>query len=290
MEAGVIFDLHSHSNQSDGILSPQALMSRAKDRGVKVLALTDHDTIAGLAVARQAAVELDLVLVDGIEFSSRWGKGGVHIVGLGIDTGSEVLARAITAQQEARRSRALAIAERLHKAGIPDALAGAEAIAGNALVGRPHFAQHLVNIGVVANINAAFKRYLGSGKSADVKHPWPHIDEVIHWIHGAGGVAVLAHPCKYDLTRTKMCALINDFALAGGDAIEVISGQQASGVADDLARIATANGLLASCGSDFHMPDHPWQELGNFGKLPSHCEPVWRSLGFTDTAINGVFS
>jgi Predicted metal-dependent phosphoesterases (PHP family) len=93
-------------------------------------------------------------------------------------------------------------------------------------------------------------------------------------------VAVLAHPFKYDLTRTKMCALIGDFAVQGGDALEVISGQQASGVADDLARIAEANRLYASCGSDFHVPDQPWQELGNFGTLPEQCRPVWQLLGY----------
>lgn len=280
MESGVIFDLHSHSNQSDGILSPQALLSRAKQRGVKVLALTDHDTIAGLAAARQAADEHDLVLINGIEFSSRWGKGGVHILGLGIDLTNPVLLDAIEAQQQARADRASAISERLRKSGFPGALAGAKAIAVDAPVGRPHFAQYLVNIGAVNTISSAFKKYLGAGKPADVKYQWPDMRTVIEWIHEAKGVVVLAHPCKYELTRSKMCALIGDFAAAGGDAIEVISGQQASGVADDLARIATANGLSASCGSDFHMPDQPWQDLGNFGKLPPHCRPVWQLLGF----------
>ena len=276
----MIFDLHCHSNQSDGILSPDALLSRAKAKGVDVLALTDHDTIAGLASARQAASQQGVQLINGIEFSSQWGRNGAHIVGLGVDTASSSLRDAITAQQDARTQRALAIAERLQKAGFSDALEGAQTLAGDALVGRPHFAQWLVNIGAVANMNAAFKKYLGAGKPADVKYQWPVMYTVIEWIHAAAGVAVLAHPCKYDLTRTKMCALIGDFAAAGGDALEVISGQQAAGVAEDLARIAEANQLYASCGSDFHMPDQPWQELGNFGVLPTRCRPVWQLLGF----------
>lgn len=276
----MIFDLHSHSNQSDGILSPEALMSRAKTRGVTVLALTDHDTIAGLRAAQQAADENGLVLVNGIEFSSQWGRGGVHIVGLGLDVNSEGLLDAIATQQQARIDRAQAISDRLAKLGISGALAGARQLAGDALVGRPHFAQYLVSIGAAKNIQGAFKKFLGAGKPADVKYQWPGIQQVIEWIHGAGGVAVLAHPFKYELTRTKMCALIGDFAAQGGDGLEVISGQQASAATQDLARIASANGLSASCGSDFHMPDQPWQELGNFGPLPEQCHPIWRRLGF----------
>lgn len=255
-------------------------MSRAKERGVAVLALTDHDTIAGICAAQQAAILSGVTLIAGIEFSSQWGKSGVHIVGLGIDPGSEVLAAAIRQQQTARAERARAIGARLEQLGVPGALAGAQALANGGQVGRPHFAQFLVDTGRVKSQAAAFKKYLGTGKPADVRFQWPGIQTVIDWIHAGGGVAVLAHPCKYPLTRTKMCALVGDFAQAGGDALEVISGQQASGVAEDLARIASANGLAASCGSDFHRPDASWQELGNFGRLPAQCRPVWSLLGF----------
>jgi predicted metal-dependent phosphoesterase TrpH len=277
----VIFDLHSHSNYSDGILSPAALMSRAKANGVTVLALTDHDTIAGLRDAQQAADENDLVLIPGIEFSSQWGKIGVHIVGLGIATESDVLASAIVEQRQSRLSRAQAIAERLAKLGFIGALEGAQRFAGDALVGRPHFARHLVDIGAVRQPQDAFKKFLGTGKPADVKYQWPDIHQIIAWIHAAGGQAVLAHPLKYQLTRTKMRGLISDFAAAGGDALEVISGQQSHADTDALARLATEHHLSASCGSDFHMPNQSWQELGNFGRLPAHCHPVWRRLGFT---------
>lgn len=256
------------------------LLSRAKERDVNVLALTDHDTIAGLILAQQAADECGITLINGIEFSSQWGKGGVHIVGLGVDVSSAVLKEAIEHQHHARVNRAEQIAARLAKAGIVGALEGAQVIAGDALVGRPHFAQYLVNVGVVNNINSAFKKYLGAGKPADVKYQWPDMPTVINWIHAAGGVAVLAHPYKYDLTRTKVCALVSAFAQVGGDALEVISGQQASAMTTDLAKIAAVNNLAASCGSDFHAPNHPWQELGNFSELPENCRPVWQLLGF----------
>jgi len=262
------------------MLSPEAVIARAKERGVSVLAITDHDTIAGVGIAQKAALELGIALINGIEFSSQWGKGGVHIVGLGVDVNSPVLIAAVEFQDRARTARAIAIADRLSKAGFPGALAGAQAIAGNATLGRPHFAQYLVTIGAVKNINAAFKKYLGAGKPADVKYQWPSMEQIIEWIHAAGGVAVLAHPAKYELTRTKMCALIDSFAAAGGDALEVISGLQQASMTEDLLRIANARSLHASCGSDFHFPGQVWQELGSFGSLPAHAKPVWELLGY----------
>lgn len=270
-----LYDLHAHSNVSDGILSPEMLVSRAKDKGVDVLALTDHDTVAGLARAREAAAEQGLRLIDGIEFSCNWGKIGVHIVGLAVDPASAVIQQAVGEQCRIRELRAEKIAERLHKLGLPGALAGARALAGEAVLGRPHFAQFLVDTGAVKSLNQAFKKYLGAGKPGDVKHMWPAMETAIDWIRAAGGVAVLAHPHKYNLTRTKICALASDFAAAGGRALEVLSGRQEPGVAEDLARIARERGLYASCGSDFHMPDQPWQELGAFGTMPALCKPVW---------------
>ena len=276
----MIFDLHCHTHFSDGMLSPEAVVARAKERGVTVLAITDHDTIAAVGIAQKAALDAGITLISGIEFSSQWGKGGVHIVGLGVDVNSPALIAAVEFQEAARNARALAIGDRLSKAGFSGALAGAQAIAGNATLGRPHFAQYLVAVGAVKNINAAFKKYLGAGKPADVKYQWPLMDQVITWIREAGGVAVLAHPAKYDLTRTKMCALTDAFVAAGGDAIEVISGLQPQALTEDLLRIANERSLYASCGSDFHMPDQPWQELGGFGRLPAHAKPVWELLGY----------
>ena len=277
----MIFDLHCHTHFSDGLLSPEAVIARAKERGVAVLAITDHDTIAAVGIAQKAAVESGITLISGIEFSSQWGRGGVHIVGLGVDVNSPALIAAIEFQEQARTARAVAIADRLSRAGFPGAFAGAQAIASNGTLGRPHFAQYLVAIGAVKNINAAFKKYLGTGKPADVKYQWPLMDQVIAWIHAAGGVAVLAHPAKYELTRTKMCALVDSFVAAGGDALEVISGLQPAALTEDLLRIANTRLLHASCGSDFHIPDQPWQELGSFGRLPANAKPVWELLGYS---------
>lgn len=270
-----VYDLHCHSNCSDGILSPLELVSRAKAQNVTHLALTDHDTTQGIKMAQNAAAEMGIDLIPGIEFSSQWNGRGIHIVGLNVDLGSKVLNEAVIRQRESRETRAEAIAIKLESKGFSGVYEGAKKHAGDAMLGRPHFAKYLVEIGAVKNIAQAFKRYLGAGKVGDVKQMWPDFDEVISWINAAGGVAVLAHPDKYDITRTKLRLLTADFAEAGGRAIEVISGKQKVGLAEDMQRIADMFDLLSSCGSDFHSPGQPWQELGAFGSLPKNAKPVW---------------
>lgn len=255
-------------------------MSRAKMRGVDVMSLTDHDTIAGLSAARQAADEQGIGFVDGIELSTHWGRFGIHVVGLGFDPANAALNNSLKTLSEARLARAEAIALQLAKLGFPQALVGAKTFAGDADIGRLHFARYLVSIGAVKNVQAAFKKYLGAGKAADVKHQWPEIGQAVELINGAGGIAVLAHPLKYDFTRTKMRTLIQEFAALGGKAVEVISGYQPINTTLDLAKIVVGNHLLGSCGSDFHVPDQPWQDLGGFGSLPEQVTPVWQQLGY----------
>ena len=116
---------------------------------------------------------------------------------------------------------------------------------------------------------------MGDGKVGDVKQHWAELPQIIQWIRGAGGIAVLAHPLKYKLTRTKLKKLIEDFIKAGGQGIEVVSGQQQAQQTADLAQLCEQNKLLASCGSDFHMPGRPWAELGLFASLPANVTPVW---------------
>lgn len=272
----MIYDLHAHSNVSDGILSPRELVCRAKEQGVDVLALTDHDTLTGLDAARAAAEACSLRLIDGIELSTLWAGRGVHIVGLNIDCKSPALTQAVQAQQSARLERAHRIGEKLAKAGIAGAFEGASRYAEGENLGRPHFAKYLVEAGHVANFQAAFKQYLGAGKLGDVKQLWLPLGEVIAAIKAAGGVAVLAHPLKYELTRTKLCTLLDAFRGEGGEAVEVISGSQTAQETESLALLARQFGFYASCGSDFHLPGQPWQELGVASRLPEHCKPVWQ--------------
>lgn len=273
----MIYDLHTHSNASDGILSPEALVSRALARGVTHLAITDHDTLTALPEAYAQAQGSGLDLISGIEFSTQWRGRGVHLVGLNMDLDGPGLLAAVHSQAEARTSRALEIARRLEKLGFTDVWAGARQFAGSEALGRPHFAQYLVQKGYVPSMQAAFKKYLGASKTGDVQQCWLEPDEIVAAINGAGGVAVLAHPLKYALTHTKLRALVTDFSGWGGQALEVISGHQSSVDTQLMARVAQQHQLYASCGSDFHVPDRPWQELGAFGKLPECCTPVWHS-------------
>lgn len=273
----MIADLHCHSTASDGALSPRDLLRRASDGGVELLAITDHDTVDAYAGLDRTHVS-GMRVVPGVEFSAQWRGCTIHIVGLGIDLDSPVLATAIDRQQAARAERAEVIAARLNRLGLDDALAGARRIAGDTAIGRPHFAKFLLESGRVKSISAAFKKYLGPGKPGDVKHFWPPIDEVVGWIRAAGGTAVIAHPGKYKLTNTRLGLLVDEFAEHGGQAIEVLCGRQAPDLTKKLATICNDRSLYASCGSDFHVPDQPWSELGRCGPLPPACRPVWELL------------
>ncbi|PCO06383.1 PHP domain-containing protein [Microbulbifer flavimaris] len=277
-----LVDLHCHSSASDGILSPAQLVSRAKSCGVTLLALTDHDTVAGIGEARAAAAGTGVTLLPGIEFSSRWGKQLVHVVGLGVDTESPILRQAIAARDALRAERAERIAERLEKRGFTGALEGARRLAGAGVLGRPHFARWLVEAGHVQDTARAFKRYLGAGKCGDVTVEWPQLEQTVGEIHGAGGCAVLAHPLKYGMTRTRLLRLMTEFRSAAGDAVEVVCGRQnpvqtrevTRLVADAAQATSGAGTLLCSVGSDFHQPGQPWRELG-CAQLPADVEPVW---------------
>jgi hypothetical protein len=269
----MIYDLHSHTTFSDGVLTPRALISRAVEKCVDVLAITDHDTLD--AYQDMPATNVDITVVPGIEFSTQWENTGVHIVGLNIDPDSDAICAGVAFQTDARLQRARLIGERLKARGIENAFDGANRLSRGSYIGRPHFAQHIINIGRAKSMNAAFKKYMGDGQVGDVRQHWAELSQVIQWIREAGGIAVLAHPLKYKLTRTKLKKLIADFVVVGGQGIEVISGQQQAGNTADLAQLCEQNNLLASCGSDFHMPGRSWAELGRFASLPAHVTPVW---------------
>lgn len=268
-------DLHCHSTASDGALSPEALVARAVEQGVSHLALTDHDTIAGLEVARSAASGSGLSLINGVELSCVWRSHTIHVVGLDFDERDPAFLGALERQNENRWQRARMIADRLSRLNVDQLLERATKAAGGEVPGRPHFAEVLVEDGVVPKVAHAFKRYLGTGKPGDVKACWPELPEVVRWIVSAGGIAVLAHPRKYRLTATRLRALTADFCGAGGQGIEVSVSGQSSGDLGFVAELARREKLWASQGSDFHFPGAPWCELGRIMKMPEGLEPVW---------------
>ncbi|WP_086480776.1 PHP domain-containing protein [Oceanospirillum sanctuarii] len=269
------FDLHSHSTCSDGRLSPTELVQLAASEGVHTLSLTDHDTVQGIPEARQAAEAAGIGLIAGVEISTTWSGCNVHIVGLNLDIDNPVLVEGLKEQQAARQKRAEIIAEKLSSLGVENFLQKAESVAKGAELGRPHFAQVLVDEGVVENMPEAFKKYLGAGKKGDVKSLWPTVEKAVEWIKAAGGVAVVAHPLHYKMTNMKRRALLKAFKDAGGEAMEVVSGsQQSRDQTNYMAQLAKEYDLAASVGSDFHFPSQ-WQKPGKTNHLPETVNPVW---------------
>ena len=270
-----MIDLHCHSYFSDGELSPSALLKKALDAGVRVLALTDHDTTEGLLPLHLAACDSDIKIIDGIELSVRWKKYDMHIIGLNIKLDNPDLCGLIAQQNESRIARARLIGDRLINCGIEDAYQKASEIAGHARVGRPHFAQVLINEGRACDMKTAFKRFLGQGRAAYVPTEWVSLDAAIAVIVQSGGQAVIAHPLKYALTRTKLHELIKAFKLAGGAGMEVVSGMITADQANELAGLCTRFELLASTGSDYHGDNLSRTALGQQRTLPVNCIPIW---------------
>lgn len=276
----MIVDLHCHSTASDGVLAPAALVERAHARGIRLLALTDHDTLEGLDAARIAAQALDMHLVNGIELSCVWNGATVHVLGYGFSTEAPALQQAIAELHEGRWRRAELIAQRLAAKGMPGALEGARAIqqelgdSGNAPA-RPHFAEYLVRAGHVRDRAEAFRKWLGSGKLGDVKQHWPSLVQTLTTLREAGAWISLAHLWQYDFTRSKRRRLVIEFVEAGGHALEVVNGMQPLEQVGGLSILAREFGLLASIGSDFHAPGD-WSELGLYRALPEDLQPLWK--------------
>ncbi len=268
----MIVDLHCHSTASDGLLAPAEVVARAAGQGVALLALTDHDTTTGLPEAAEAARRLGMGFVPGIEISTTWSHGTVHIVGLDIDPDHPRLRQGLEQLAEERARRAEVMIQRLARLGI----VGAEAaIPGDPrAAGRSHFARWLVDQGHAKDWRQAFKRYLGRGKPAYVPGRWATLAEAVEWIRSAGGVAVLAHPARYRLTHSKLTRLLTDFRTVGGTALEVVSSSHSEDDRRCMAQLAGRFALWASAGSDFHGPGG-FVELGRDLTLPRGCRPLW---------------
>ncbi|MCL9782022.1 PHP domain-containing protein [Vibrio sp. S4M6] len=276
-------DLHSHTTASDGQLPPSALIDRAIEFGIEVIAITDHDTFEGLACAHRHVEnnQLPIRVINGIEISTVWQNKDIHIVGLNVDPQCKQLNQLIEEQKARRVSRAELIAERLQKAtGESDVLSQVKNIAQDAPVTRAHFARWLVEQGHAKSMQQVFKKFLTRNNPGYVPPSWCSMGEAISAIHAAGGQAVLAHPGRYKLTTKWVKRLIQAFVEQSGDAMEVAQPQQAPQERRNLADYAIQYNLLASQGSDFHYPS-PWMELGRNLWLPSGVEPVWKDWGLS---------
>ncbi len=269
-------DLHMHSTASDGALAPSELVTLCHAKGLSHIALTDHDSLEGVAEADRRARELGLSVLPASELSCQWRGLNIHVVGLLPSGPGDMLEAGLAEQAIAREKRAETIARRLERIGLSDGLAKARAWAGSDRpLNRPDFAHVMVAEGLVADLSGAFSKYLGSGKIGDVKSHWPYLSEVVEWILDSGGVAVLAHPLRYKLTRRKRGLLLDEFCRAGGQAAELVSGFQNPDVTRDLARQLMERDLYGSLGSDFHFPGGHLAP-GSMSPIPrTAVAPVW---------------
>lgn len=271
------YDLHCHSNISDGVLSPTELVQRAAEKNVDVLALTDHDDVAGLAEAGKAAALLGLHFINGVEISVSWSGVTLHVVGLNIQPDHAGLLAGLAQIQQGRHQRAERMAHDLGKHGIPGALEGALRFANNPrLIGRTHFARFLVERGVCKDVRTVFKKYLVRGRPGYAAHEWTSLENAVAWIRASGGQAVLAHPGRYDIKGKATRRLLGEFKALGGEGVEVVTGSHTPDQHQLFAELADFFGLLSSRGSDFHAPGE-YRELGGGPELPARCVPIWHN-------------
>ena len=278
-------DLHTHSNISDGTLSPEQLVHAAIEKGIHTLALTDHDTMDGLTSAQQHAQGSSLRIISGVEISSQWARPatqksyGVHIVALNMQNHAP-LELLLQQQKQIRAIRAKEICDLL----IPligqdiytDVLAKVDHIADR--ITRTHIAKTLVEKKIVSRPQQAFDKYIKEGKKAYVKFDGLGLAETIKVIHASGGYAILAHPTKYDLSATNVRYLIEIFAQFGGDAVELPPAIEPASSRQMVDRMITEYGLKVSVGSDFHGDHMPWIRLGNIPRLKDGQVGIWESF------------
>ena len=278
-------DLHTHSNISDGTFSPQQLVEAAVEKLVHTLALTDHDTMDGLALAEEAAKNHEIKIISGVEISSQWSRPatkknyGVHIVALNMQN-PEPLQKALNQQKKIRAERSKQICDLLVPLIGEDIYADVLVKVDNIpdRVTRTHIAKTLVEKGIVTRPQQAFDKYIKEGKKAYVKFDGLSLEDTIQVIHESGGFAVLAHPTKYDLSATNIRYLIEIFAKFGGDAVELPPAIEPSSTRQMVDRMITEYDLKVSIGSDFHGDHMPWIKLGNVPSLKPGQVGIWESF------------
>ncbi|MDC0195445.1 PHP domain-containing protein [Candidatus Thioglobus sp.] len=271
-------DLHNHSYFSDGFLSPRELVSLASEANCDLFSLTDHDTTDGIVEAQLEADKVDLNFINGVEISAFWRNSAIHIIGLGIDIDNDELQTGLEFNKTLRKERAKKIALGLWRSGIRDALEKTEKLSGGHMLTRTHFAQMLIAEGYCKDMKSVFRRYLTGRKPGGVGVEWRDFEEVIKWIHSAGGKALIAHPFRYRMTNTKIKKMLNDFKLASGDGFEVVNANSS------VEEISLGNqwsedyNLLASIGSDFHGWPNQRVQIGNLADLQNNSRTIWSYL------------
>lgn len=268
-----MIDLHSHTNASDGEFSPDVLFALARQAGVTVLAVTDHDTISALAACAVAAKAHGVRLVSGIEVSTRLNRREVHILGHFVDPGEKRLATFGDELRIERRSRMERMVTQLNTHGVAVRLDRVLAIAGDAHLGRPHLARALMDLGVCATLQDAFNSFLGPGCVGYVERREVTTAQAIALIRGAGGAATVAHPGISKVTRLELEAMRAE-GLAG---LEVFHSDHPPSQREKMLEWATELDLVPTAGSDFHGPTvSPKRQLGTESMSKSDFERLFR--------------
>lgn len=275
-------DLHTHTHISDGTFSPEQLVQAAVDLKIHMLAVTDHDTMDGLSSARKYAQDHDIQIISGVEISSQWSRPntkksyGVHIVALNMQDETPIQAM-LENQKKVRAERAKVICDLLEKCIdfdiYPDVIAKVDGQADR--VTRTHIAKTLVVKNIVSRPQQAFDRFLKEGKKAFVKFEGLGLKDTIDVIHASQGFAVLAHPTRYDLSATNIRYLIELFAEAGGDAVELPPSIEPASTRQMVDRMIQQFDLAVSIGSDFHGENMPWIKLGNTPRVKEGQIGIW---------------
>ena len=271
-------DLHNHSYYSDGVFSPSEVVKLADEANCDLFALTDHDTTDGLNEARQTADKLSVDLVSGVEISAFWRNMTIHIIGLDIDINNDILQAGLVHNQQLRKERAEKIALGLWRAGIKDALEKTQALSKTDMLTRTHFAQMLIGEGYCKDMKSVFRRYLTGKKPGGIRVEWKNIDEVVGWIHAAGGQAVLAHPFRYRMTNTKVKNMFLNFKEVFGDGVEVVTATSTDEEISLSNQWAEEYKLSSSCGSDYHGWKNQRIQIGSLKDLPNLDNAIWRYL------------
>lgn len=273
----LIYDLHTHTTASDGELSPEDLVIKAKHSGIDVLAVTDHDTTSGIAEADAEASRQNIKLLPGIELSASWQDKSFHIIGLNIDPDNKTLNLSLKKTAELREQRAIDIGKRLEKVGVANAYQEARELAGIHTITRSHFARILIKQGHAKDNKDAFKKFLLNNKPGFVKTNWIELETAINLIKGSGGIAIVAHPLRYNITATWLRKMLVAFKESGGTGIEVVTGSSSADEIKTTATYAERYELAGSAGSDFHGFDSHWIKLGQLAAMPKSVTPVWET-------------
>lgn len=257
-----MIDLHAHSTASDGSLSPSHLIEEAAARGLSAIALTDHDTIAGIPEAAETAKRLGLRFIPGVELEIAWEPGEFHLLALGVDRPSADFKTALQMLAQGREERNRHIVELMRELGVEADYAEVEAYAAGKVVGRPHFASFLVERKVAKNRQQAFDRYLGKGRPFYAPKPALELERAIALIKESGGVAILAHPLSLYVAWGRLPALLADFKEKGLDGLEAWHPTAKVRACERLEALGRSLNLIVTGGSDFHGEARPDRKLG----------------------------